>query len=967
MTIDFKIEAYLDSAWTNITGDVSSNASAQWGGDNKPTDFLSQTGQMTFSLNNNTGKYTPGGSAVISDDWKKGTKLRAIFTFSSQEWKRFYGTIDSMKIDAGTLGNRKVHVTVLDWMNYASNYPLNNPAVATDQTIDQAVNTILAEMPIQPLATDIETGVNIFPTVFNDAVLETRAYSELQKLAISEFAYIYVQKDKDNGETLRVESAETRVNPIVKQVAVEDVSENILDETGAAILDEASNNILDEVNTAQDVRIDNTMLAMDITYGEDLINRVSTTANPTRIDDKDTLLYQLDSPLYFVAGETKNFFVEFTENSSKRKVSALPPETSYPTTLLHFDTPGTEELIVDEAGKPFDDYNMELVANVKKFGSQAGYFAGNAYIDASSSVDYDLTGDFTIEYWAYYFNATAGGAVVSRGPSSYVPYVMGVPDGTNALLYMSSNGSSWDVANAVSFGAIALNTWTKYSLTRSGNNFYMAVNGSIVNTFTSSATLPASTANLTIGKYNSAFITACIDELRITKGLARYPENYIVESEPFSLSGLIYAAWTNANGTGEEITEDFTVTVDYGAAGAWVTVENTGVAVGYLTTLKINGKIIETVSTITDVQQDTASIQAYGYHELNINQPYQQDFVNGREKAAEILAAYKEPRTRIDKVTMNANRDNAHTSYFLNTDIGDAVEIAETQSETDALFHIHGMGWDAAPGDGGAIVNYWWKVKKIRDNSSPIALKVFSQTSTTTGDRIDFGYLPQIAVEQVPHRIWSWWAKFDTNAIDDTQNFFDTLSANAVVLSSGYRIRFAARQAEFLFSTLTGGYINSFAFDSYPNTPNTWMHFMVSYDARDVSNQPRLFYNGVEELPIYPDPSNPYSGNISSEVGNSLKIGQKVTVDATYGTTIKDVRIYNADEVLDIQQLATALAAETPYGDENKRGLLFRGFNILTAKLSQYVGATLTEDQTVTDDIGQATGTPINGPVGVSA
>ncbi len=961
-TIDFKLEAYLDSAWEDITSDVQPSVSAEWGGDNKPTDLLAKTGQMNFSLKNNTGKYTPGGTAVISADWKKGTKLRAVFTFSSQEWKRFYGTIDSMRIDTGTSGERKVHVTVLDWMNYATNYPLDNPAVALDQTIDQAVTTILAGMPIQPLATDIEAGVNIFPTVFNDAVLETRAYSEFQKLAMSEFGYIYVQKDKTYGETLRVESADTRVNSApVKTVNVEDVSENILDETGAAILDEASGNILDEINTSQEVRIDNTMMAMDVTYGDDLINRISTSANPTRIDDKDTQLYELDSPLYLIAGDSKPFFVEFTENSSKRKVSALPPEASYPTTLLHFDEPNGEELIKDEGGHPFDDYNMQLLTNTKKFGASSGYFAGNAYIDSTSSVDHDLTGDFTIEYWAYYFNAAAGGTVVCRAASGYAPYVMGYSDGTNALLYMSSNGSSWDVANGVSFGAIALNTWTKYSLTRSGNNFYMAVNGSIVNTFTSSATLPASTGNLTIGKYGSAYITACIDELRITKGLARYPDNVIVESEPFTLSGLIYAAWTNSNGTGTELTSDFTITVDYGAAGAWVTVENTGTDAGYLTTLKINGKIIETVSTVTDVQEDETSINAYGYHELTINQPYQQDFVNGREKAAEILAAYKEPRTRIDKVVMKANRDNAHASYFLNTDIGDVVEIAETQSETDAAFYIHGMGWDAVPGASGAIVNFWWKVKKLRDNLSAIAIKFAGNAvSSASGNRVEYGYLPAVSIEQVPSRIWSCWVNYAEFAGGRLVGY---VSGDDTFVLKGYYIEINSSRV--IDVTMQSNYtLQVFRFTAIPNTLNTWIHLLISYDSASTSNYPRLFVNGSE----YATPSiiaTAVSAN-KGEVGNNLEIGRQFFDATPNGVTMKDFRIYNADDVVSIPALATALAAETPYGDANTRGMLFRGFNVLTANLSQYEGANLTESQKVLDDVGQASGTPINAPLGVA-
>lgn len=963
--ITLAIKAYLGGTWVDLTSDylvAGTAASANWGmTSNKPTDFLAKTGQMTFALKNATGKYTPGGAHVISADWKKGTKVKAEFTYNGQTWVRFYGAISSMRIDWGTSGERKVYVTAFDWMDYASQYPLNNPAVALDQRIDEAVTTILEGMPIQPLATDFDTGANVFPTIFNNATLKTRAYSEFSKLAMSEMAPIYVKKDKTNGETLRVESGNTRVyNTAIKQVKITSTSVNLLDEAGSALLDEAGANLLDEGYTLQDVEVNNTMSSMDVLYGDNLINRVTTSANPTRIDDKESNIYTLDSPLYLSVGETKPFYVQFTEAQSKRMVSALPPEDSYQTTLLHFDAGSGEELIVDEAGKPFDDFNMDLATNLKQFGAASGYFAGNAYIRGNYSTAYEFgTDDFTVEWWEYRYNTTSGTSSINRtGDAGFIPWTFGYSDGTNACVNITSNGSSWDIANAKSFGAISTSTWTNYAIVRSGVNFYMFKNGTLVNSFTSSASILASTGDFVVGKYGTAYITALIDELRITKGLARYTESYTVATEPFTLSGLIYAAWTKSNGTGTELTDDFTVTVDYGAAGALVTVVNNGTSPGYLTTLKINGKIIETVSPVTDVQEDAASIAEYGYHELSINQPYQQDFVSGREKAATILDAEKQPRTSVEKISMYANKDEAHTMYFLDTDVGDLVSIIEDQTETNAAFFIQGMEWNAIPGATGVIVNYSWNVRKFREQVTPINVR-FGDPIASGSNYLNFGYLPAISGDNVQYRIFSYWYNSNSSVLLQTGTIIGAWNGSSGEDYRGYYIRYNASGNKFRVLSLSGTTATNWQ-TNYTNVANTWNHFVVAFDVTSTS-APTVYQNG--SLLTTPTAVSSWAVTGNSEEGTEVTIGTNLLE-----ATIADMRIYNGNQVGSLSALVSSLYSGGRYGTGNTDGLLFRGFNAPITDVTDYeVGAHLTEDMKVIDDIGYAVGTPKNSPLGQAA
>lgn len=962
-TVSLAVYAYLGS-WTNITSDVFTSVSADWGmKSNSPTDVLAQTGTLRFSLKNNTGKYTPGGAAVVHADWGKGTPIKTVFTYNSQSYIRFYGRVDAIRLDAGTSGQRKAHCTVLDWMNYAAKYPLNNPAIEANKRVDEAIETILEGMPIQPQVTDIDTGALTLPYIFFDATLKTKAYSEFHKLAMSELgSYIYVKKDKDYGETLRFENATRRGNLYtpVKHVIVTYTGGNLLQENGDALLQENGDNILTESFNLQAVEVDNTMTGMSVVYGENLINRISVSVNPTRVDSVDTQIFSLDSPLFVNASNEKSFFVEFTEADSKRIVAALPPEASYPTTLFHFDAPGVEELVIDEGGKPWDDYSLELVTNIKKIGVSSLYFDGSgSYAEGSSSEDYNFgNGDFTVEWWEYRFNADANEAIISRdGTGGYCPFVFGMSNGTGSYVYITSNGSSWDIANAKFMGTIATTTWTHYAITRKGNTFRTFQNGILMSTWTSSATILTSSSPMVIGKSGSNYITACLDEMRIVKGHAAYTANFSPPTTPFALSGLIYAAWTNANGTGSELTPDFDISINYGAAGGDVTVTNSGTTGGYLTTLKLFGKIVESVSAVTDIQEDADSIEAYGYQDLSINQPYQADFTSGREVAAGILQLNKVPLVGINKVTMNANRDNAHMAYFLQTDIGDVVRIIEDQTETNGSYFINGMGWNATAGATGATVNYWWVLKKFERRFEPLAVRFADLV--TNYNHVEFGYLPQVAIENVPYRIWSLW--FNATTLAQSGVLIGCLD-NSTGDIRGYSFYISGTSRRLAFSGVSNNYWQAWrtATSAIPNTPDTWIHVMAAYDSRSISNAPNLYINGSLVS------SSSYASSAtasSSEVGTNLKINRS-TSDLLQQTSIKDARIYNGDFVSNPAALAAALYAEGAYGDDNQTGLVFRAFYVLDTELADYEGAYLTESMKIVDDIGLAIGTPKNSPLG---
>ena len=225
-----------------------------------------------------------------------------------------------------------------------------------------------------------------------------------------------------------------------------------------------------------------------------------------------------------------------------------------------------------------------------KFGGTSLALDGtNDYLSVTNSTDFDFgAGDFTIEYWEYRTVSTNYKPVLSRNNSSYPPYMIGWSDIGNVYFYSSDNGSSWNVASGVSMGTITTNVWTHYAVTRQGNTFRTFQNGTQISTFTSTATLPAGAGALLIGPYASLtyFFQGYIDELRITKGIARYTSNFTPSTTQFldsagdanssvvvnstatgfaigtgGINGAQLAkAWVNFNGTGTvAITDSYNV------------------------------------------------------------------------------------------------------------------------------------------------------------------------------------------------------------------------------------------------------------------------------------------------------------------------------------------------------------------------------------------------------------------------
>jgi hypothetical protein len=166
-----------------------------------------------------------------------------------------------------------------------------------------------------------------------------------------------------------------------------------------------------------------------------------------------------------------------------------------------------------------------------KFGSSSMYFDGTGdqlILPASENFEFG-SGNFTVECWVY-ITGTSGSIInYSNGQTSNSNFCWELYQSSSSAIQMTIvEGSTVYSASSSSF---TLNAWNHVAGVRNGNTLTIYVNGTAGGT-TASVTNVSITrrsgVTAKVSGYNNAtgMITGYIDDLRITKGIARYTANF---------------------------------------------------------------------------------------------------------------------------------------------------------------------------------------------------------------------------------------------------------------------------------------------------------------------------------------------------------------------------------------------------------------------------------------------------------
>jgi len=207
--------------------------------------------------------------------------------------------------------------------------------------------------------------------------------------------------------------------------------------------------------------------------------------------------------------------------------------------LLNFTNAG----IYDATSKN----DLETVGNAQistaisaKWGSGSMYFGGTGDYLAIPSSQFNLfafnTGDFTLEAWIYPTALSGDDVIISSYYfwATSVNFYFGTRSGSpNVLLFRAGDSVPISILGNT---AVNLNEWCHVAVTRSSGVTRMFVNGvTQTATHTGSVNISGTIAPIFVGANNNAaeFWTGYMQDVRVTKGYARYTANFTPPTSAF--------------------------------------------------------------------------------------------------------------------------------------------------------------------------------------------------------------------------------------------------------------------------------------------------------------------------------------------------------------------------------------------------------------------------------------------------
>jgi hypothetical protein len=211
--------------------------------------------------------------------------------------------------------------------------------------------------------------------------------------------------------------------------------------------------------------------------------------------------------------------------------------------LLHLNGSNGSTTFTDNSPTPktaTSNNGAAISTAQSKFGGSSLLLDGtNDYVTIPSNSDFDLTGNYTIEFWAYSSNFGAGGylhrgfyTTTSQTWTGLSFSIRGI--GAIRFYFYATNSTN---EQYVDVSAPSSNAWHHFAMVKSGTTGRVFIDGTLAGTINGLNTPAVSSQTLRIGvwDYNisSEYFNGYIDEIRITKGVARYTGNFTPQTSEF--------------------------------------------------------------------------------------------------------------------------------------------------------------------------------------------------------------------------------------------------------------------------------------------------------------------------------------------------------------------------------------------------------------------------------------------------
>ena len=209
--------------------------------------------------------------------------------------------------------------------------------------------------------------------------------------------------------------------------------------------------------------------------------------------------------------------------------------------LMHMNGVSGSKNFVDSSANNIQSTaigNIEVSSTRTQFGNGAAFLYGNGtgnYIRVSGNPNLAVgTGDYTLEMWAYIssdspfviFDAAPINSPGSR-PDAFLFYIE-----NNREPRFFGNG----LTIATSAGSLPINQWAHLALVRNTGTTTIYINGTGISNSTGFYNATLATGGCLIGTFTDSLnftSNGYIDELRLTKGVARYTGNFTPPTTEF--------------------------------------------------------------------------------------------------------------------------------------------------------------------------------------------------------------------------------------------------------------------------------------------------------------------------------------------------------------------------------------------------------------------------------------------------
>lgn len=211
-------------------------------------------------------------------------------------------------------------------------------------------------------------------------------------------------------------------------------------------------------------------------------------------------------------------------------------------TLLHFNGANLSTTITDSEGTPKTftaNSGAKISTALSQYGGSSLLLNGTSdYVSTPDSADFAFgAGDFTVEAWVRPSAAVSSLQIIcGQWGSTDLGWNLALSSGNSLVLETSTTGLYQVPRDLVSAGGVApTGSFTHVAMTRLGNLYTLWAGGVSVGTLTITGTLFDSSLAMTIGAsaVSGNFFAGNIDDLRITKGVARYTTTFTPPPQQF--------------------------------------------------------------------------------------------------------------------------------------------------------------------------------------------------------------------------------------------------------------------------------------------------------------------------------------------------------------------------------------------------------------------------------------------------